>query len=283
MVKSSTKAIGTFIAVSALVLGYAVTDNHSGHKTKDETIKHISSWASKESYSARKSSSNADNFISGTRSLKTLGDEAMSPVKSQLPSGTVTYTNGSYEYSADNGLNANISSAPYVNLSKLDNYRRAGRADAFLNKSTRQYQTRDKTGNATTIKPIGWHQTKIGNKFAYNRGHLIGYALAGNLSRAKFDASESNDRNIITQTYWANQKGSSNARGQLYYETLVRKALDANKRVRYRVTPIYNGSELVARGTLLQAKSSDGSLNFNVFVPNVAPEFTIDYATGYVK
>ncbi|MBJ7633083.1 DNA/RNA non-specific endonuclease [Weissella confusa] len=182
-------------------------------------------------------------------------------------------------------LNAKVSSAPYVQLAKQDSLGRAGVANALLTKASRQYQSRDQTGNSRQMQPVGWHQLSIGGnyKMLYNRGHSIGYALAGSVRG--FDASEANPQNITAQTAWANQasNGNDSNTGQNYYETQVRRAQDNRKTVRYRVTPVYDGDKLVPSGSHLEAKSSDGSLEFNVFVPNVEPGVVINYSTGYAK
>lgn len=182
-------------------------------------------------------------------------------------------------------LNAKVSSAPYVQLAKQDSLGRAGIANALLTKASRQYQSRDQTGNSRQMQPVGWHQLSIGGnyKMLYNRGHSIGYALAGSVRG--FDASEANPQNITAQTAWANQasNGNDSNTGQNYYETQVRRAQDNRKTVRYRVTPVYDGDNLVPSGSHLEAKSSDGSLEFNVFVPNVEPGVVINYSTGYAK
>lgn len=205
-------------------------------------------------------------------------------VVAQLKANKVTFNNtGSYIVNDDKtDLNANVNVAPYVQLSSQDGLGRPRVANAYLNKSSRQYRSRDETGNSKTINPVGWHQATIGGTYntLYNRGHLIGYALAGNIK--SFDPSEANPQNIVTQTAWANQASNGNAEntGQNYYETQVRRALDGNKRVRYRVTPIYHNNDLVPSGNHMEAKSSDGQLEFNVFVPNVQQGVKIDYATG---
>ncbi|OAP99435.1 DNA/RNA non-specific endonuclease [Ligilactobacillus aviarius] len=204
-------------------------------------------------------------------------------VKQQL-GGSITY-NGHGAFIINNNqndLNAQIASAPYA-TDEVDNLGRPHIGNAWLNKTCRQYKNREQTGNGRTDwKPAGFHQLSglPGEyKHAYDRGHLLGYALVGGIRG--FNASESNPANVATQTAWANEARSADSTGQNYYEGLVRKALDQNKQVRYRVTDIYDGNNLVPAGAHIEAKSSDGSLEFNVFVPNVQNNIRINYATGY--
>lgn len=204
-------------------------------------------------------------------------------VKQQL-GGSITY-NGHGAFIINNNqndLNTQIASAPYA-TDEVDNLGRPHIGNAWLNKTCRQYKNREQTGNGRTDwKPAGFHQLSglPGEyKHAYDRGHLLGYALVGGIRG--FNASESNPANVATQTAWANEARSADSTGQNYYEGLVRRALDQNKQVRYRVTDIYDGNNLVPSGAHIEAKSSDGSLEFNVFVPNVQNNIRINYATGY--
>jgi len=277
------KRISGFAVFVAMGLLYGVVQQSDNKSNLSDNKRAISSKSIKVS-----SSGDYGNTTDSKPTDWLASSVLTSNIKDQLHSANIVYNHTGAFVIDDNktNLNAGISSRPYVQLSTQDLKGRPQVANALLNKSSREYRNRQSTGNSKTIDPVGWHQLTVSKgKVLYNRGHSIGYALAGSIKG--FDASEANQQNITTQTAWANQSSNGNVSntGQNYYETLIRKALDskAGIRIRYRVTPMYDGNNLVPSGTHLEAKSNDGSVQFNVFVPNVQPGVSIDYATGYGK
>lgn len=70
---------------------------------------------------------------------------------------------------------------------------------------------------------------------------------------------------------------------QTIYETEVRHAIEHGKHVIFQATPIFRNNETIARGINLQALSTDGTLNFNVYLFNVEPGIRINYQDGPIK
>lgn len=127
-------------------------------------------------------------------------------------------------------------------------------------------------GNISKIKPSGWQKAKydiVDGKYLYNRCHLIGYQLT---------AENANEKNLITGTRYMNVEG------MLPFENMVADYVkETGSHVLYRVTPIFEGDNLVAKGVQMEAYSVEDKgdrVCFNVFVYNVQPGITIDYATG---
>ena len=159
----------------------------------------------------------------------------------------------------------------FETYSDLDSLGRCGVAYANIGKDIMPTQKR---GDISSVKPSGWINKKydttlVDGGYIYNRCHLIGHQLAG---------EDANEKNLITGTRYFNVEG------MLPFENMVCDYVkETNNHVLYRVTPIYDGNNLVAKGVQMEAYSveDDGEgVMFNVFVYNVQPGITIDYATG---
>ena len=155
----------------------------------------------------------------------------------------------------------------FEEYSELDNLGRCG--VAYANICIEILPTEER-GDISDVKPTGWVQAKYEGEYLYNRCHLIGHQLAG---------EDANELNLITGTRYFNVSG------MLPFENQVAEYIEKNidNHVLYRVTPVFEGDNLLATGVEIEAYSvEDNGLGvcFNVFVYNVQPGINIDYKTG---
>ena len=160
----------------------------------------------------------------------------------------------------------------FEEYSKLDYLGRCGPAFAKVGIETMPTEERGEIG---MVKPSGWQTIKydrVEGKYLYNRCHLIGYQLT---------AENANERNLITGTRYMN------VQGMLPFENMVAEYVRETKNhVLYRVTPIFEGENLVASGVQIEAKSVQDNgkgICFNVYVYNNQPGIKIDYFNGNSK
>lgn len=161
--------------------------------------------------------------------------------------------------------------AAFEFYSDLDYLGRCGVAYANVCREIMPTEEREAIG---MIKPSGWQTVRyngvVEGNYLYNRCHLIGYQLAG---------ENANEKNLITGTRYLN------VQGMLPFENKVNKYIEENQNnhVLYRVTPIFEGENLVANGVEIEAYSVEDNGNgicLNVYIYNVQPGITINYETG---
>ena len=187
---------------------------------------------------------------------------------SEIPAYTtkdyITLNNGIPHFAT-----TNLGTTSYEYYSELDSLGRCGVAYACLGQDL--MPTGDR-GSISSIKPTGWHSTNyscVPGSSLYNRSHLIAWSLAG---------ENANKLNLITGTEHLNQKVMTK------FEDQVRDYIkETGKHVLYRVTPFFEGNNLVATGVQMEAWSIEDkgeSICFNVFIYNIQDGIIIDYATG---
>lgn len=162
-----------------------------------------------------------------------------------------------------------LSSASYETYGELDPL---GRCTVCVASVGQDLMPAEERGNIGMVKPTGWHTVKydfVDGKYLYNRCHLIGYQLTG---------ENANEKNLITGTRYLNIEG------MLPFENMVADYVkETDQHVMYRVTPVFEGDNLLAAGVLMEGKSVEDNgegVLFCVFAYNVQPGVSIDYATG---
>lgn len=162
----------------------------------------------------------------------------------------------------------------FEKYSDLDELGRCGVAYANICKELMPTEER---GSIGMVKPSGWQTVKymglVEGNYLYNRCHLIGYQLAG---------ENANEKNLITGTRYLNVEG------MLPFENKVADYIKEhpNRHVLYRVTPIFEGDNLVASGVQMEAYSVEDKgkgVCFNVYCYNVQPNIIINYSDGKSK
>ena len=194
------------------------------------------------------------------------------PVKKINVSDIPEYSEKAYISILDNVpsfSDADFSETSFETYSALDSLGRCGVAFANIGQDLMPEGER---GGIGQIKPAGWHTIKYDNiegLYLYNRCHLIGWQLAG---------ENANESNLITGTRYLN------VQGMLPLEDMVAEYVKSTgNHVLYRVTPIYEGDNLICAGLQIEALSVEDAgkgICFNVFCYNVQPGIVIDYATG---
>lgn len=162
-----------------------------------------------------------------------------------------------------------ITTEAYEFFTELDQFERCGVTMACVGRELMPTEDRESISH---VKPSGWVNVPydfVDGRYLYNRCHLIGFQLTG---------ENDNDRNLITGTRYMNVEG------MLPFENMVADYVkETDNHVMYRVTPIFHGYELVARGVQMEAWSVEDQgegLCYNVYIYNVQPGVEIDYATG---
>ena len=214
--------------------------------------------------------------VSETKVEEVSQNEAASSISNNTPSFEIpryedynkpfVYINGNVPFFT----NEELTTTPFEYYSNLDGLGRCGVAYANICKEIMPTEERDEIG---MVKPSGWNQNKydfVDGKYLYNRCHLIGYQLAG---------ENANEKNLITGTRYLNIEG------MLPFENLVDDYVErTNHHVLYRVTPIFEGNNLLCNGVLMEGKSAeDSEICFCVFAFNSQPNVEINYLDGSNK
>lgn len=162
-----------------------------------------------------------------------------------------------------------LTTVSYEDYSELDELGRCQTAEACIGQDLMPTEARE---SISSVKPTGWKNKSydtVDGGYVYNRCHLIGYQLTG---------ENANEENLITGTRYMNVEG------MLPFEDEVAAYIkETDNHVMYRVTPVFEGDDLIASGVQMQAESveDDGAgISFNVYVYNVQPYVVIDYKTG---
>lgn len=160
----------------------------------------------------------------------------------------------------------------FEEYSQLDHLGRAKMAISNIGYDLMPTKNRE---SISGIKPSGWHTIRyddlIEDKYLYNRCHLIAYQLTG---------ENANEKNLITCTRQMNLN-------MIPFENEIAEYIRKTKNhVLYRVTPVYDNNNLLARGVQMEGYSVEDNgkgIKFNIFMYNVQDGIIINYTDGTSK
>lgn len=258
----------------------------SGCSSSGKTPMPISvSTSSVESERAVSSSSEGENTITQAPSQIASTENSVTDTPTATPAPTQAQTQTAFDLSSipaysgspyvevNNNVpyfaDADLTTTSYETYGELDSLGRCTAAVACIGQDL---MPTEKRGDIGSVKPTGWHSVKyagVDGGWCYNRSHLIGRQLT---------AEDANEKNLITGTRYMNVEGMEP------FENMTADYIkETGNHVLYRVTPIFEGSNLLASGVLMEAKSVEDNgagILFCVYCYNVQPGITIDYATG---
>ncbi len=237
-----------------------------------DTKSKTASSSTKKQSSSKKTTAKSKTNSSGKKTDKSASSGSKSSTVAL--SSVAAYSDTAYTTINDNepGFSASDKTRTdaFETYSKLDSSGRCGVAYANV---CQELMPTEERGAIGSVKPSGWHTVKyagvVDGNYLYNRCHLIGYQLSG---------ENANKKNLITGTRYLNVEG------MLPFENMVADYVEeTDNHVLYRVTPIFDGDNLVASGVQMEAYSVEdkgAGICFNVYCYNVQPGISIDYATG---
>lgn len=217
-------------------------------------------------YYTNKSANNSANTTTFASVSKIPDDVINSLTAPKESEATDNNNNNKYKILNNNNpyfAKEDLSTTSFENYSPLDKLGRVGQANGIIGIDL---MPTDKREEIAHVRPSGWQSNR--GAHVYDRSHLIAFQLAG---------ENDNDKNLMTGTRFMNLN-------MIPFENEVADYVKKTKKhVRYRVTPVFRGDDLVAQGVIMEAMSVEDngkSVKYNVFLPNFQKGVTIDYKTG---
>lgn len=263
-----------FVTALALALtGCSVPSQNAAATKNSKATKPTSSSSSIQSASSASSSTSSEFEILA---------KLITYTNAQSPGPTKDYywENGAARLSGFNGMKA----GDYHFTS--DSQGRSATARAVLTYS--EFKDSEGERQGTPLDPPAWpaHNPKVAigysltsktyHGYLYNRSHSIADSLLG---KGSYTSANNFTTGTRSQNVGADQNGGMRA-AEEKAENFWKSHINTSVTIEYETTPLYLGDETIPRGSIVDEKSSDGSLNIEIIVINDAEGQTINYNSG---